>query len=56
VFRELGFRRISDRVEATDPATKTGWKRSLLQAGHKSGVIKALMLTFMEVTTFVCVK
>ena len=55
-FRKLGFRRIADRVEVADLSSKTGWKRSLLEAGQKSAVLKTLMLTFMQVTTFVCVK
>jgi SAM-dependent methyltransferase len=56
VFRKLGFSRIVDGVDLADPAAKTGWKRSVLAAGQKSAALKTLMLTFMEVTTFVCVK
>jgi SAM-dependent methyltransferase len=55
-FKQLGFRRIVDRVELAEPNTKMGWKRSLLEAAQKSAAIKSLMLTFIEVTTFVCVK
>ena len=56
VFRQMGYRQIVDRVELADLSTKTGWKRSLLAFAQKSPVIKALILPFVEVTTFVCVK
>ena len=56
VFRRMGFRNIADRVDLAEPGTKTGWKRSLAEAAQNSVLIKTLALTFMEVTTFVCVK
>jgi SAM-dependent methyltransferase len=56
-FKDLGFSRIVDRVELADLSSKTGLKRSVLAAAQKSGLLKALMHTFIvEVTTFVCVK
>ena len=56
VFKNMGFRQIVDRVELADLSSKTGWKRSLLAYAQNSAVIKTLILTFVEVTTFVCVK
>jgi SAM-dependent methyltransferase len=56
IFEDMGYRRIVDRVDLADPSTKTGWQRSLLETAKKSRAVKTLMLTFIEVTTFVCVK
>jgi len=56
IFKKMGFRQIVDRVGLADLSTKTGWKRSLLEIAQKSKVIRTLVLTFVEVTTFVCVK
>ncbi len=56
-FKKLGFTRIVDRMELTDLSTKKGWKKSVLSAAQKSGILKKVMHTFIvEVTTFVCVK
>ncbi len=56
-FKDLGFTRIVDRAELTDLSTKTGWKRAVLAGAQNSGLVKALIQTFIfEVTTFVCVR
>ena len=56
IFKNMGFRQVVDRLELADPSAKRGWKRALIEAAQKSAAMKAMMLTFMEATTFVCVK
>ena len=56
VFQQMGFRRIVDSLDLADVSSKTGWKKAAISAARKSRVVRTLVLTFMEVTTFVCVK
>lgn len=55
-FRKAGFSRCMDRFEIADPERKSGWRRSMIRAFQKSPVLRKMALTFMDGTTFVCVK
>ena len=56
-FRELGFTKIIDRVDLTEPSEiSSAAKRSIASACKQSAVIKHVALTFFDATTFVCVK
>lgn len=56
-FNKLGFREIHDRVDLARPDTILNpTKRRVLEWCKETGVVKSLVLTFFEVTTFVCRK
>jgi|GEM_PF-687744 len=56
-FRKLGFREIHDRVQLVDPSWVTSpRKQKVLALAKRSNLFRHLLLTFFEVTTFVCVK
>ena len=56
-FKKLGFRQIHDRVALVDPAqVNHSTKRRVLEICKKNALVKNIVLTFFEVTTFVCVK
>jgi 2-polyprenyl-3-methyl-5-hydroxy-6-metoxy-1,4-benzoquinol methylase len=59
VFRQLGFARIYDHVEVLDPdhlTHPTRTKRLAIRALQTIPGLKAIALTFVETTRFVCVK
>jgi SAM-dependent methyltransferase len=56
VFREVGFSRIHDRVDLADLAASTRMKRRLLAGARRSTLVRRLLLTFMDVSLFVCEK
>jgi hypothetical protein len=56
-FRALGFSQSYDRVALVDPAQVSNpIKRTVLRLCKSSRVARALVLTFFETTTFVCIK
>jgi SAM-dependent methyltransferase len=56
-FRELGFSRIYDRIDLTEPESiASPLKRFAARACRRSCPLRHLALTFVEATTFVCVK
>jgi SAM-dependent methyltransferase len=56
-FERVGFSRIYDRMEMADPErVSTEWKKTLVRFGKKNRIVKALSLTFGDVTRFVCIK
>ena len=55
-FKKVGFKTILDMVDLADLERLVGWKRSLMAAGQRSGLMKRALLCFVEATTFVCVK
>lgn len=56
-FRKLGFSRILDRVDLADPEhMPPGRRRTVLQWCRRSSVAKNTVLTFFEMTTFLCQK
>lgn len=56
-FGEIGFRQCYDRVELVDPAqVGSQLRRQVLALCKQSGVLKSVVLTFFEATTFVCLK
>lgn len=56
-FRRLGFREVYDRVQIVDPEwLGPSRKRQVLEMAKRSNLFRHLLLTFFEVTTFVCVK
>jgi 2-polyprenyl-3-methyl-5-hydroxy-6-metoxy-1,4-benzoquinol methylase len=56
-FKQAGFSKWYDRVDVIDPADiEDPRKRAILQACKSNALLKHLVLTFFEVTTFVCVK
>jgi len=56
-FRQAGFTEIYDRVDmATLEYVSRAWKKRLVRAAKRSRAVKALALTFADVTRFVCVK
>jgi SAM-dependent methyltransferase len=56
-FRQAGFAAVYDRVDMANPAyVSRAWKKWLVRAAKRSRAVKALALTFADVTRFVCVK
>jgi 2-polyprenyl-3-methyl-5-hydroxy-6-metoxy-1,4-benzoquinol methylase len=56
-FREMGFSKCYDRVELLDPNDiENPTKRRVLAACKSNAILKNAVLTFFEVTTFMCVK
>jgi SAM-dependent methyltransferase len=55
-FREVGFSKIHDRVDLAEPSANTGIKRRLLGAAKRTTFIRRLLLTFMDMSLFVCEK
>ncbi len=56
-FREIGFRRILDRIDLVSPTEIAfGWKRTAVQVIKAFGPMGKLALTFADTTLFVCVK
>lgn len=56
-FRKLGFRQILDRVDMGDPASMApGRRRTILRWCQRSSLLKNAVLTFFEMTTFLCQK
>ncbi|MBL8227456.1 MAG: class I SAM-dependent methyltransferase [Bryobacterales bacterium] len=56
-FREVGFRRILDRVQVADPeSVSSPLKRNVLKLCKKVPLAKEATLFFFEGTTFVCIK
>jgi SAM-dependent methyltransferase len=56
-FREIGFRRMLDRVDLADRSSiKSRFKREVLRVCDRSRFVRETALLFFEVTTFVCVK
>jgi SAM-dependent methyltransferase len=55
-FREVGFSRIYDRVDLADLSVNTGIKHRLLASAKKSILIRRLLLTFVDISLFVCEK
>ena len=56
-FRRIGFRQITDRVALIRPERIANpHKRRLAQFAQSNSLVRQLVLTFIEVTTFVCVK
>ena len=56
-FRELGFSKSLDRVALVNPdEVQSPLKRRVLNACKSNAVVKGVVLTFFETTTFVCVK
>lgn len=56
-FRKLGFKEIHDRVALANPDTISAWwKRSAVLLGKRSQLLRELVLSFADATTFVCVK
>ena len=56
-FKTLGFRQIYDRVDLMKPENVANpTKRRVLELCRSNALIKHTVLTFFEVTTFVCVK
>jgi SAM-dependent methyltransferase len=56
VFGKLGFRTIYDRVDLAQPDRMSAWKRTLMALAKRNALARALLLSFVEATTFVCVK
>jgi 2-polyprenyl-3-methyl-5-hydroxy-6-metoxy-1,4-benzoquinol methylase len=56
-FRELGFSRVYDRVDLAEPESMASpLKRLAVRICRRSRPLRHLALTFIEATTFVCVK
>jgi 2-polyprenyl-3-methyl-5-hydroxy-6-metoxy-1,4-benzoquinol methylase len=56
-FRQAGFSRYYDRVELVNPAeVSSPLRRRVLEWCKNSRIIKEIVLTFFESTTFICVK
>ena len=56
-FRSLGFSQVHDRIDAADSDhVSAAWKRRVVLLAKKSRVVKAVSLTFADVTRFLCVK
>lgn len=56
-FRKIGFSGIHDRVAIADPErVSTPLKRRVLTICKTNALVRTLVLTFFEGTTFVCVK
>jgi len=56
-FRDVGFRRMLDRVDLADrSAITSAIKRRVLEACDRSRFVREAVLAFFEVITFVCVK
>jgi len=56
-FREIGFTRWHDRVDLSDPQViRNPIRRIVLRICKKSALAREVVLTFFEVTTFVCEK
>jgi len=56
-FRELGFPKVLDRVEAADlDGIANPWKRTLLKACRRCALVRWVVLLFCDATIFVCVK
>ena len=56
-FREAGFSKWYDRVQIMDAGEVTSpKKRALLKACQSNALVKHVVLTFFEATTFICVK
>jgi SAM-dependent methyltransferase len=56
-FERAGFSRIYDRIEIADEEfVSSRFRRTLVSGARRSRLVKALALTFADVTRFVCVK
>jgi SAM-dependent methyltransferase len=56
-FRKVGFSRFYDRVELVNPAeVSSPLRRKVLEMCKGSGLLKNVVLTFFESTTFICIK
>jgi 2-polyprenyl-3-methyl-5-hydroxy-6-metoxy-1,4-benzoquinol methylase len=56
-FREIGYSKIYDRVDLAEPEDiANSTKRYVLAACKGNAALKHFVLTFFEVTTFICVK
>lgn len=56
-FRKLGFKQIHDRVTLAKPdAIVARWKRLPVRLAKRFQLLRAPVLLFSDVTTFVCVK
>jgi SAM-dependent methyltransferase len=56
-FKKLGFQQIHDRVDLVQPEkVANSTKRRVLEICKKNALAKFFVLTFFEVTTFVCKK
>jgi hypothetical protein len=56
-FREVGFSKSYDRVALVNADdVRNPVKRQVLRACKRSAIVRELVLTFFEMTTFVCVK
>jgi len=56
VFEQVGFSEIHDVFDLIDTSNKTGWKLKLIHQARKHPLLRQFVLTFMEATTFVCIK
>jgi SAM-dependent methyltransferase len=56
-FNRLGFRHIHDRVDMADPDhVSAGWKVWVVNGAKRNRAVRALALTFADVTRFICIK
>jgi SAM-dependent methyltransferase len=56
-FRKIGFREILDRIDLADKSyVSANWKKPLVHLGRRIGPLRLAMLTFSDVTRFLCVK
>jgi SAM-dependent methyltransferase len=56
-FRQVGFKKWYDRADLIYPEdVQNPTKRAILSACKNNSVLKHLVLTFFETTTFICVK
>lgn len=55
-FRAAGFRTIYDRVDLAEVDRMAGWKRTLMSLARHNRLARALLLCFVDATTFICVK
>jgi SAM-dependent methyltransferase len=56
-FRELGFSQVYDRIDLAEPESMTSpLRRFAVRICRRSRPLRRLALTFIEATTFVCVK
>jgi SAM-dependent methyltransferase len=56
-FREIGFKKVYDRVEFADPQfTSSPGRGRVLSLCKKLPPMKAIVLTFIQDTNFVCIK
>lgn len=55
-FRDVGFARVFDRVDLSDPLASQGLKRQILDSAKRSRLLRSAFLTFVDLSLFVCVK